>query len=444
MKNILYILTLLFIMSACASGKKSPAPANSRYQRKPIVEVSEADLKCEAAHLEASAQMLIGKQEEAIDLYRKVLKTNSMYAPSHYELARIFTNMGWLDSALVHAKQAWEIRPENYWYEHLLAKVYEKRQDAKNMISTWEDIVKRNPDTPDRYYDLSNAYLMVNNIPASIEVLDRVEKRFGISEPVSLQKQRLWNALNKPEKARKELEKLADAVPSDPRYNAILAESYMAEKDYAKALQYYNRTLEADPADENIHIALASCHMAMNNMGKAFAHLRAGVMNNDIDCQHKLLFITEFLREKNFFTMYAKRCFLLVDTLVAQCPADGGHAMIYGQMLAAQERYAEAAKQFALHIETDKSQYEPWEALLLCESMVSDTSAELLEHARQATELFPLHTRPYLMLAQGYMKLGDCEKALLYINKCMMVSPSDPLTKQLYQTIKEKCKSSNE
>lgn len=440
MKNAIYILFIIFFVCSCASNKKSAKPVDSRYQRKPIVEVSEADLKNEAAVLDASTQVLIGKIDEAVEQYGKILKEAPDYAPAHYGLARVYLGMGWVDSALVHCQKAWSHSPANYWYELLLAQIYERKQDGKNLIATWEDIVKRHPDTPERYYDLSNAYLKTNNVTAAIEVLDRVEKRFGISEPISLQKQKLWAAINRPDKARKELEKLADAVPSDPSYNAILAESYMAEKNYSKALQYYNRILSSNPNDENIHISLASCYLTMGDNAQAYAHLRQGVLNSEVECQHKLIFVTEFLRNKQFFMAYSKPCFLFVDTLVAQCRGDYAHGLVYGKLLAAQERYAEASQQFENYISVDKSQYEPWEALLLCESMVSDTSESLLLHALQATELFPLHTRPYLILAQGYLKLGDCEKAKEYINKCMMVSPNDALVNQLYKTILESCK----
>lgn len=438
MKNIIYIITILFLLWSCA-GSKNAKTADPRYQRKPIVEVSEADLKTEAAQLEATTLMEIGKQHEAIDRFQAILKNTPNYAPAHYELGKIYLGMGWVDSALTHTLQAVHTSPSNYWYEHQLAKIYEKKHDAKNLISTWETIVKQHPDNPNHYYDLSNAYIVTNNIPAAIEALDRVEKKFGISEPVSLQKQKLWSAIDKPEKARKELEKLAEAVPSEPSYSAILAESYMAEKNYTKALQYYNRILTNTPDDENIHISIASCYLTMGQYDMAFHHLRESVLNPNIDCQHRLLFVTEFLRNRSFFAAYSKPCFLLADTIVNSCNENSSHLFLYGQILAAQERYADAAVQFAKHIENDKSQYEAWEALLICESMVSDTSAQLLDHAKQASELFPLHLRPYLILAQGYHKLGDCEKAREYINRCMMVAPNDNLTKQLYQNINQSC-----
>jgi len=405
-----------------------------------MVEVTEAQLKTEAQQIDATTQMLIGKPQEAVDSYLKILKDHPEYAPAHYELGKIYLAVGWLDSALYHTQKAFRAQSDNLWYELQLTQIYQRQQDAKNLTATWEDIVKRNPDRPDLYYDLSNAYLLSNNVTASIEVLDRVEKRFGITEAVSLQKQKLWTAIQKPDKARRELEKLAEAMPNESRYNAILAESYMAEKNYPKALQYYNRILSNTPDDEDIHISLASCYLAMGNFQQTYSHLRLGLLNPDVSCSDRLTYLSEFLHNERFFATYSKPCLLLADTVAQQCQGESEHAFLYGQILAAQGRYAEAASQFCTKLETDKSQYETWEALLFCESMMGDSNAALLEHASQAAELFPLHLRPYLILAQEYFKMGNCEKAKHYLERCQMVAPNDNRVKDLNKSIQESCK----
>ncbi len=438
MKRYIYLSLILILLASCSGGKEV-ATDNNPYRRKPIVEVTEAELSADSAMIEATTQMLLGNHEEAIRRYSRLLRTNADYAPAHYELGRAYLAMGWLDSALVHTRQACRLNADNVWYQLLLTQVYGRRQDDKNMIATWEGIVKSHPDEVNYYYDLSNAYLTTGNVPGSIEVLDRVERRFGVTEEVSLQKHKLWMAIEKPDKARKELERLAEAMPNEVRYNAILAETYMGEKNYAKALTYYNRILAASPNDENIHIALASCHMAMGNTAQAYSHLRQGVLNRGLDGEHRLRYIVEFMRDQRFFAAYGQACFRLADTIAAQCGNEGGHHFVYGQMLAAQERYAEAARQFEAHLEQDKSQYASWEALLVCESMMEGGSPRLMEHALNASELFPLHLRPYMILAEGYLEQGDCKQATQYIGRALMVSPTDQTVIELNHKIKQKC-----
>ena len=437
LKKYIYIGAALLLLAACGGSKETVT--DSPYRRKPIVEVTEAELRADSAMIEATTQMLLGNRAEAVNRYQRLLKANATYAPAHYELGRAFLAQGWLDSALTHTRQACRLDEGNVWYQLLLARVYEARQDDKNLIATWEGIVKAHPDEVNYYYDLANAYLRTGNVMGSIEALNRVERRYGVTEEVSLQKHKLWMAIEKPDKARRELELLAEAMPNEARYNAILAETYMGEKNYAKALTYYNRILTSNPDDENIHIALASCHMSMGNTRQAYAHLRQGVLNRGVDGEHRLRYLAEFMRDQRFFAAYSQACFHLADTIAAQCANEEGYRFIYGQMLAAQERYAEAADQFAAQLEHDKSQYAVWEALLVCESKMEGANDRLMEHAQAAAELFPLHLRPYLILAQGYLERGDCEKAQQSIGRGLMVSPTDPTVTELNNKIKQQC-----
>lgn len=177
----------------------------------------------------------------------------------------------------------------------------------------------------------------------------------------------------------------------------------------------------------------------MGDMPMTFFHLRQGMMNTAIDCKTRLVYLTEFLHNEAFFNRYGRQCFLLADTIARQCPADDGHAVLYGQMLAAQERFAEAAEQFKAHLAIDKSQYGVWEALLICEGQLQESDT-LIEHARQASELFPLHLRPYLILVDEYLKREDCEKARFYLDRCMMIAPNEVSVKQLNQKISQQCR----
>lgn len=438
-RSTIFVLLLTAVLLASCAGSKKKVAADNRYRRPPMLEVTAQELSNDSALIDATTQRLLGKPEEAVETYRALLRRSPDYAPAHYGLGQLYFSMGWLDSALYHSRTACRLNEDNPWYKIQLASIYEHMRDAKSLIATWEDLVKRHPDVTDYYYNLSNAYLFDNDVASSIAVLDRVEKRFGINEAVSLQKQKLWDAIKRPDKARKELEKLAEAVPSEPRYHAILAESYMKEKNYTKALQYYNHILEANPNDENINIALASCHLAMGNLAETYRHLRLGVQNASVPCINRMTYLTEFLKNEPFFNTYGRQCFLLADSMALKCEEPDGHEVLYGQMLAAQGRYAEAAEQFKAHLATNKSQYGVWEALLVCEGFLPEREDELLEYARQASELFPLHLRPYIILANGYYGRGDCQQARFYIDRCLIIAPNEKSVKELNQKISQQC-----
>ena len=64
-----------------------------------------------------------------------------------------------------------------------------------------------------------------------------------------MQKAKLWRAAGREDKVLEEIAALSEAMPQESQYNIMLADSYMKNKDYAKALAYYNRALEHNPND---------------------------------------------------------------------------------------------------------------------------------------------------------------------------------------------------
>lgn len=429
-------------MVASCTAHKPAAEGENRFKRKPMVEVTEEQLQAEAALIEAKTKQLNGAAEEAEQGFRDLLDKHPDNAAAHYELAQLLMAKGWSDSALVHNLRACELDGKNLWYQKHLALIYQQRHDGKNLIATWERIVKQNPDVPEYYYDLSNACLRANDVEGSIAALNRAEKRFGISEEVSKQKQILWSAAGQPAKARRELERLAEAMPNDTRYNAIVAQSYMAEKAYAKALQCYQKIAAADPEDENVHISMAECHMNEGRYDQAFDCLRQGLRNDRIDCRTKLTLLNEFLRNEEFFNTYAHQAMLLADTLARGCPASDGHCHPYGLMLAAQGRYAEAAAELNKALQAERSRYEIWDALLMCEEKAQCPPDSLRTLAEEAAELFPLQLRPQLILAIYYATAGDCEKARRHASLCLTLAPREKreAVKQLYDQIMQQCR----
>lgn len=462
-KRILYIFIGALLVVAC-SGSKEAAKPDSRYQRKPMTEVTQEQLELQGMLIDAAAQQSTGNITKALELYREVLAKNPREAAAWYGAGKMLMSIGRLDSALYYTRQAQQLDATNVWYQLQAANLHEMMHNTKALIAEWEGIVRQHPTVIEYYYNLSNAYLKDENVSGAIEVLDRVERRYGVSEEVSLQKQRLWGAIGKPAKAREELERLAAALPNEARYNAILAESYMQEKNYKKALQYYNQILAHNPTDENIHISLAQCYLLMGDYQHTWLHLRDGLRNPAVDCKNRVLFAGEMLRNEKFFTAWSKPLFLLLDTLLADCPATDGHAYAYGIMLATQERYEEAAVQFRNHLAVDSSQYDAWESLMYCVNRLPNHNDELFNLAMRASKLFPLHIRPYYiqasilhsmegyagaiqllqrcesigfprgelqvetyyMLADCYTRSGDTAKALPYYEKALRLAPSDP------------------
>lgn len=415
MKKYIYITSVLLLL-ACGGSKD--AVEDTRFKRKPLVEVPQQQLDLEAMMVSAKMQQEVGKTSEAMEQYRNILRKSAGYAPACYEISGLMLQEYRLDSALAYAQKAAGSDPDNVWYQRRLADLYMMKKDGRNLAETWEAIVKKNPTTLEYYYELSNAYLMDNKIPKSVEVLDRVEKMIGVSEMVSLQKHRLWEAYGKPDKALAELEKLSDAMPQMTKYSAVLAQQYMERKQYDKAKRYYDRIVEQSPDDEYVHISLASYYKAVNQPEMAYEELKKGFMNSSLDASSKIQILGSFYTDEEFFGSCAKYTLPLLDLVISQSDDKSAYALPYAGLLMHQNQYAQAAEQFEIALQKDSSEYEVWEALLICLSESKDDQ-KMADYAQRAQKLFPLHALPYYLLGFADMNQGRYAEGEEQLRQCV-------------------------
>ncbi len=81
----------------------------------------------------------------------------------------------------------------------------------------------------------------------AIEAYNALEKKVGINDQISVEKQQIYQAAGKKKEALAELQKLIDFNPTEPRYYGLMADYYLSEKDEPNALKYYQKILEIDP-----------------------------------------------------------------------------------------------------------------------------------------------------------------------------------------------------
>lgn len=397
--SLLLALTLAAALAYSCAGRKAATPAPSRYQRQPIKEVSEEQLKADSRLIDALSLQESGRAEEALQAYAALAHDVPQCGAAWYEMSRLLMQRGWTDSAMACIARATAIDDSNLWYLRKQAEVQARRGDANGQAATLQRIADLQPNVLENHYDLSNARLAAGDLPGAVEALNRVERMIGVTEPVSLQKQRLWTAAGKPDKAEKEIEALAEALPGEKRYNAILAELNMGRKRYAKAKTYYDRVLAADPDDEYIHIQLAEYYKAVGKPAEADAEMERAFANPKLDCGTKVQLLASFYSSEEYYGDRSATTFRLLETAMAGCKDSAEYALLYADALMRQNRYSEAARWLELALQRDSSRYEVWEGLLICLSTDEEREADMAATAARAERLFPMHTLPLYLQA---------------------------------------------
>ena len=154
----LFMLLVLLAAVGCKGTQPTAQKDDNRYQRKPIVERNDEQLKTEAMLIDAKMLVETGREEAASDRYLQVLTRDPKNTAAMFELSRLVAAQGMADSAIALARRAAEGDRDNIWYARHLATLYQLTNHRKELIQTWESIVERRPTMIDYYYELSDAY----------------------------------------------------------------------------------------------------------------------------------------------------------------------------------------------------------------------------------------------------------------------------------------------
>lgn len=409
MRRTIAILCLCAAAAAagCAGRKAAVADGGaSPYARPPLREVSEKQLQLDNRLVDALTLQETGHLDEALTAYAALTSDDPTAAAAWYAQGQLLLQRGWTDSALHCARRAVALQGDNEWYLLALAQACDRAGDRKGGVAAWERLAALQPGRLEYCFELSNAYLALGDAEGAVGALNRMERRIGVAEPLSLQKQRIWEAAGRHDKALKEMEALADAMPREKRYQAILAEMNMQRKNYRKARQYYDRILQADPDDEYIHLQLAEYCKQTGRPAEADSEMVRAFANPALDAKTKLQLLTSFYSEEEFYGSRRDVCARLTDMVMTQTRgADAAeYAVFYGDVLMRQRRYAEAADQLALGLQRDSARYEVWEALLICLTALPDREDELDSYSRRAEHLFPMHTLPHHLVGLVHLR----------------------------------------
>jgi len=383
-------------------------------------------------YYEASKQKILGNYDKAIELYRKCLDQDPADAAAMYELANVYTEQGKVAEAVPFAEKSVEADPANKWYKVLLIQLYQaqgKYTDAGRII---DQLIVAEPGNIEYYEDKALNYIYNNDYKNAVKSYDILEQKMGINEDISVQKEKIYIMMGKPEKAIEEIRKLALAFPDEPRYLEMLAELYMTSGMYDQALEVYNEILKVDPENPYINISLSDYYRKKGDKAKSFEYLKAGFANPNLDIDSKVSILLAYYSVTEIYSSYKDEAFELATILIKAHPDDPKAHSIYADFLVQDKRYAEARVAFLKVISIDSTKYLVWEQLLFVESELGDNPA-MADESERAIELFPDQPMLYLFAGAANFQMKDFEAAAKYFkNGANFVVGNDKMLAQFY------------
>lgn len=432
MNKIIALLLLLVILWP-GEGFSQKREKKKKHKSETTAEAAANYEEVTNIYIDATNAKLIGETAKAIGLFESCLQKNPKHSASMYELAQMYFDARDFSTAARFAEQAAAIEPENKWYKLLLVEIYGKAGMKKELLGTCEKLVDKYPGNVDFLYELANAYLNNNDGKNAIETLDKIEGILGVSEEISLQKQRTYLDMRKTDQAAAEIKKLIKEFPDqETRYVSMLAEMYMQVGKPDEAAQYYQQILSKDPDNPYIHITLSDYYRKKGDIKNSIDELKLGFANPKLDIDTKIRVLLAIFSGDEMYVKNKEEILGLAKILVQIHPEEVKAHSIYGDFLLDDKKYAEARDEFRKVISIDSSRYAVWESLLNAEIQLSDYPA-LESESRRAIELFPLLPVPYLFKGVACLEKSKYEDAITSFNSGVkLISGNNILLVQFY------------
>jgi len=252
-----YMLFLsLLLLMACGGSKKAntgrftkETDPHLQKSGKQVRENPDLRIKIDFYYVEAATQAGLGNYQEALSLYKEVLKLDPGNHAAMYEIARLYLELKRPSEAVEYGQKARQLHASNYWYHFITAEAY----NQLNKISETEKILLKMtelfPTDKDIKIELADLYLRSQQFDKALKIMDQLEHTEGMSTEIRLQKFRIYANQRKHKEATREIRLLIQQDPSNTDYYRYLHDYFVAIDSRDSAISVLEELIVADPSN---------------------------------------------------------------------------------------------------------------------------------------------------------------------------------------------------
>ena len=411
LKSLISISFLLFLIGSSQSLRAQDQEAKVEISSKPNKVSAGDQRKFDYFFYEGLNLKAAGKFDAAYDAFNHCLAIDSTASAVLYELSSFYAQLNRPEKSLEMLRRAVAYSSDNFTYRLALATMSRNLGMFGEASDEYEKLVKDYPGKPELNYYLADALTQEGEIGKAIDAYDALESSIGMSEALSMQKYKLYNALEQNDNAFKEVEKLAAKFPMESRYQIILGDLHLEKNDTVKALKYYQKAHEIDPESPYYIVSMANYYEVVGNKDAAETQIRNALVNEKLDVETKVGILSRYILKLQQTKKGTESANALFQTLLEQHPEDTDLKQMYGSLLVAQGKTDEARFQFQLITEMEPSNAAAWQQLLNL-ALKSEDIPEVIRICTRCQELFPDAPEYYFYLGIAYFQQEKYQDAL--------------------------------
>jgi tetratricopeptide (TPR) repeat protein len=431
-----YILTILIaFLVGCSSTKETKKLEKSpKAHNKELVDLPEREqIKFKFLFHNATKERILENYQLAANLFIQCTEIAPKESAPYYELAHLFESSHDKKLALEYSEKATKYDPENYWYRILYAHSLQNNGNSNEAIKQYQILIEKNGGNVDLYFDLAGMQLYSGKYKEALESFNEIEKKLGITEEISVQKEKIHVKLGDIDKAANEIQQLINEYPDNLRYQVLLADLYLANELQEQAFKVYQEILKKDPQNPYANLSLYDYYKSKGEDAKASESLKKAFASTDLDIDTKMKILLSYYSTKD--SALKKEALELNKILIKTHPKEAKAYTIYADFLYQDKKLEGAKENYLKAIEFDSSKLPIWNQLVFIESELQDHEA-LLRDSKRAIDLFPNQPLFYFFYGATNLQKKEFKEALEYleIGKDYVIE-NPPLLAQFYANL---------
>ena len=415
-KNSIWLLVAVWTLVSCGTVKST--------REKPAVALAQSSLtpeqqrKYDYFFLEAMRLKEKKDYASAFGLLQHCLDIHPNAASALYEVSQYYMFLRQVPQGQEALEKAVANAPDNYWYSQGLASLYQQQNALDKAVTLLEQMVVRFPAKQDPLFNLLDLYGRQEKYDEVISTLNRLEKRMGKNEQLSMEKFRIYLQMKDDKKAFQEIESLVQEYPMDMRYQVILGDVYLQNGKKQEAYDVYQKVLAAEPDNPMAIFSMASYYKQTGQEELYQQQLDTLLLNKKVTPDTKVGVMRQMIVENEQADKDSTQIIALFDRIMKQEQDDPQIPMLYAQYLLSKNMEAESVPVLEQVVDLDPTNNAA-RMMLIGAAVKKEDYKQIIKVCEPGIEATPDALEFYYYLAVAYNQaekpdsvISICKRAL--------------------------------
>lgn len=415
-KNSIWLLVAVWTLVSCGtvkSTREKPAVALAQSLLTP-----EQQRKYDYFFLEAMRLKEKKDYASAFGLLQHCLDIHPNAASALYEVSQYYMFLRQVPQGQEALEKAVANAPDNYWYSQGLASLYQQQNELDKAVTLLEQMVVRFPAKQDPLFNLLDLYGRQEKYDEVISTLNRLEKRMGKNEQLSMEKFRIYLQMKDDKKAFQEIESLVQEYPMDMRYQVILGDVYLQNGKKQEAYDVYQKVLAAEPDNPMAIFSMASYYKQTGQEELYQQQLDTLLLNKKVTPDTKVGVMRQMIVENEQADKDSTQIIALFDRIMKQEQDDPQIPMLYAQYLLSKNMESESVPVLEQVVDLDPTNNAA-RMMLIGAAVKKEDYKQIIKVCEPGIEATPDALEFYYYLAVAYNQaekpdsvISICKRAL--------------------------------